>query len=205
MLLPLGTVALTPGAVHPDQGSVRVIGIDGQSSLPMASVLSCRRNMEGEMPYANSAGIQIHYEVEGTGPALVLQHGFTQCLEDWFECGYVAALRSRYRLILVDARGHGDSDKPHDEESCTLDHRVADVTTVLDVLGIERAHFWGYSMGGYIGFGMSKYAPHRVNRESIRVLRNFAQAMYYALRVDDAPWPRRPPLPNRGAKSKRVR
>ena len=43
------------------------------------------------MPYANSAGIQIHYEVEGSGPVLVLQHGFTQCLEDWSECGYAYA------------------------------------------------------------------------------------------------------------------
>jgi pimeloyl-ACP methyl ester carboxylesterase len=115
------------------------------------------------MPYANNAGIRIHYEVEGSGPALVLQHGFTQCLRDWSECGYVAALRPNYRVILVDARGHGGSDKPHDEASYTLDRRVADVTTVLDALGIEKAHFWGYSMGGWIGFGMAKYAPHRVD------------------------------------------
>lgn len=115
------------------------------------------------MPYADNAGIRIHYEVEGTGPALVLQHGFTQCLEDWSECGYVAALRSKYQLILVDARGHGGSDKPHDEASYALDRRVADVTTVLNAVGVEKAHFWGYSMGGYIGFGMARHAPHRVD------------------------------------------
>ena len=115
------------------------------------------------MPYASNAGIRIHYKVEGAGPALVLQHGFTHCLENWFECGYVEALRSKYRLILVDARGHGDSDKPHDEASYALDRRVADVTAVLDALGIEKAHFWGYSMGGYIGFGMARHAPHRID------------------------------------------
>jgi pimeloyl-ACP methyl ester carboxylesterase len=115
------------------------------------------------MPYANNAGIRIHYEVEGSGPALVLQHGFTLCLKDWSECGYVEALRPNYRVILVDARGHGDSDKPHDEASYTLDRRVADVTAVLDALGVEKAHFWGYSTGGWIGFGMAKYASHRVD------------------------------------------
>jgi pimeloyl-ACP methyl ester carboxylesterase len=115
------------------------------------------------MPYASNAGIRIHYEVDGTGPALVLQHGFTQRLEDWSECGYVAALRSRYRVIMIDARGHGGSDKPHDEASYRLDRRAADVTAVLDAVGLEKAHFWGYSMGGYIGFGMAKHAPHRVN------------------------------------------
>jgi len=116
------------------------------------------------MPYADNAGVRIHYEVAGTGPHLALQHGFAQCLEDWVECGYVAALRSKYRLLLIDARGHGRSDKPHDEASYTLAHQVADVTAVLDAVRIERAHFWGYSMGGYIGFGMAKYAPQRVDR-----------------------------------------
>ena len=93
----------------------------------------------------------------------MLQHGITQCVEDWFECGYVAALRPRYRLILVDARGHGQSDKPHDAESYALDSRVADVVAVIDAVGVERAYFWGYSMGGYIGFGMAKHAPQRIN------------------------------------------
>ncbi len=115
------------------------------------------------MPYADNAGTRIHYEVEGAGPPLVLQHGFTQCLEDWSECGYVAVLRTRYRLILIDARGHGGSDKPHDEASYTLDRRAADVTAVLDAVGVEKAHFWGYSMGGWIGFGMARHAPHRVD------------------------------------------
>jgi pimeloyl-ACP methyl ester carboxylesterase len=115
------------------------------------------------MPYADNAGIRIHFEVEGTGPALVLQHGITQCVEDWFEYGYVAALRARYRLILVDARGHGQSDKPHEGASYALGSRVADVVAVIDALGVERAHFWGYSMGGFIGFGMAKHAPQRIN------------------------------------------
>jgi pimeloyl-ACP methyl ester carboxylesterase len=67
-------------------------------------------------------------------------------------------------MILVDARGHGSSGKPHDAASYTLARRVTDVTAVLNALGVEKSHFWGYSMGGYIGFGMAKYAPDRVNR-----------------------------------------
>src|ERR1700693_5080415 len=106
----------------------------------------CKR--EEATPYADNGGIRIHYEVEGTGPALVLQHGITQCVEDWFEGGYVAALRPRYRLILVDARGHGQSDKPHDAASYALDTRVADVVAVIAAAGVGRAHLWGTSMGG---------------------------------------------------------
>jgi len=116
------------------------------------------------MPYASNAGVNIHYEVQGSGRPLVLQHGFTDSLEAWQEYGYLAALRPKFRVILVDARGHGGSGKPHGAEAYALERRVADVTSVLDAAGIEKADFWGYSMGGWIGFGMAKYAPHRVNR-----------------------------------------
>jgi len=74
-----------------------------------------------------------------------------------------ASLRPKYRVILIDARGHGRSDKPHDEASYTLDRRAADVTAVLDAEDIKKALFWGYSMGGRIGFGMAKYAPRRLH------------------------------------------
>ncbi len=61
----------------------------------------------------------------------------------------------------MDARGHGRSDKPHDPSSYSLPRRVQDVTAVLDAVGVETAHFLGYSLGGVTGFGLSKYAPHR--------------------------------------------
>jgi pimeloyl-ACP methyl ester carboxylesterase len=116
------------------------------------------------MPYASNAGVKVHFEIHGSGRPLVLQHGFTDSLEAWSEYGYLAALRSEYQAILIDARGHGESDKPHDAESYTLERRVADVAAVLDASRVERADFWGYSMGGWVGFGMAKYAPQRVDR-----------------------------------------
>src|SRR5215471_13174551 len=108
------------------------------------------------MPYADNDGVRIHYQVEGEGPPLVLQHGFSESVVDWYEAGYVDALRSDYRLILIDARGHGASDKPHDPDAYELERRVADVVAVLDGLAIGKAVFWGYSMGGWIGFGTPK-------------------------------------------------
>jgi pimeloyl-ACP methyl ester carboxylesterase len=109
-----------------------------------------------------NAGVRIHYEVEGNGPPLILQHGFSQSLADWRIAGYVAALRDHRRLILVDARGHGNSDKPHEAAAYTVDHYAADIVAVLDALNLERADYWGYSMGGWIGFGMAKHAPERL-------------------------------------------
>jgi pimeloyl-ACP methyl ester carboxylesterase len=66
------------------------------------------------MPYVDNDGVRIHYEVEGHGPSLVLQHGFTHSLRRWYLHGYVDALRNDYELVLIDARGHGKSDKPLD-------------------------------------------------------------------------------------------
>jgi pimeloyl-ACP methyl ester carboxylesterase len=114
------------------------------------------------MPYAVNQGIRIHYRIEGDGQPLVLQHGFTDSLETWYDLGYVEALKPQYRLILIDARGHGASDKPHEPDAYDRERNVADITTVLDDLYIQRAHYFGYSMGGRIGFAIARYAPERV-------------------------------------------
>jgi pimeloyl-ACP methyl ester carboxylesterase len=82
-------------------------------------------------------------------------------MEEWRDYGYVDAMKDDYRLILIDARGHGGSDKPHDVEAYDLKPRSADVVAVLDDIGVDKAHFWGYSMGGEVCFGLAKYAPER--------------------------------------------
>jgi pimeloyl-ACP methyl ester carboxylesterase len=114
------------------------------------------------MPFVQNDDVRVYYEVEGSGPPIVLQHGFSDSLESWRECGYVDALADTNRVILVDARGHGESDKPHDPEAYSLDRMVSDVTAVLDDLGVEKAHFFGHSMGGRIAYGMARYAPKRL-------------------------------------------
>ena len=75
--------------------------------------------------------------------------------------GYVEALGQEYRLILVDARGHGFSDKPHDAEAYNEKLLATDVIAVLDDLGVEKAHFFGYSMSGRIGFALAAHAAER--------------------------------------------
>jgi pimeloyl-ACP methyl ester carboxylesterase len=106
-------------------------------------------------------GVGIHYEVEGRGSPLVLQHGFTDSLVSWYEYGYVDALAGVYQLVLIDARGHGESDKPHDASMYADSAMPLDVVAVLDHLKIERSAFFGYSMGGDIGLALAYYAPGR--------------------------------------------
>lgn len=113
------------------------------------------------MPYVNNQGIKIHYEVEGDGIPLLFVHGLFQNWKWWLDLGYVDVLKQKYANILVDLRGHGLSDKPHNPELYDIRLLVSDLVSVLDDLQIEKAHYWGYSWGGWIGFGTAKYAPER--------------------------------------------
>ena len=117
------------------------------------------------MPYAKNDEIQVYYESIGEGIPIVLQHGLTGSHEGWYgqarEVNYVEALQDKYQVILLDARGHGRSSKPYDPEKYAMKHMVSDVVSVLDELNIEKAVFWGYSMGGRIGLAAAKYTPER--------------------------------------------
>jgi len=114
------------------------------------------------MPYIENQGVRVHYRVVGDGPPLVLQHGSSMRSILWDVCGYVDAMKDDYRLILIDARGHGESDKPHDRAAYRWPISVMDVLAVLDALDMPRAAFWGYSWGGGVGFGLAKQAPDRM-------------------------------------------
>jgi pimeloyl-ACP methyl ester carboxylesterase len=113
------------------------------------------------MAFAVNQRVRIHYEVEGRGLPLIIQHGYTDSIETWYELGYVEALKGIHRLILVDPRGHGASDKPHVTSAYAKERQAADVVAVLEELKIQRADYWGDSMGGRIGFALAQYAPER--------------------------------------------
>ena len=115
------------------------------------------------MPYAHNQGVRIYYEVEGEGPPLVLMYGLLNNVDMWRQFGFVEPLRNDYRLILIDARGHGASDKPHDPEAYALPLLAADVVAVLDDLDVSKARYLGFSLGGYIGYGIARYAPERLH------------------------------------------
>jgi pimeloyl-ACP methyl ester carboxylesterase len=115
------------------------------------------------VPFATNEGVRISYEVTGRGPPLVLHHGFSQSSKDWYRAGYVDELTTTHTVILIDARGHGDSDKPHDESAYIWPVQVFDIVAVLDELKVSKAAYWGYSMGAEFGFGIAVYAPHRMS------------------------------------------
>jgi len=98
-----------------------------------------------------SDGMRIHYMEAGEGVPVVLLHGYTSCCDaGWFANGVAKELARDHRVIGIDARGHGRSEKPHDPARYDGDRMPRDVVEVLDTLGVKKAHFHGYSMGGGI-------------------------------------------------------
>ena len=58
------------------------------------------------MARVDNNGMAIHYEVEGSGPPVVLMHGMGGSIQNWVRAGYVDALRDEFQLILVETRAH---------------------------------------------------------------------------------------------------
>jgi pimeloyl-ACP methyl ester carboxylesterase len=114
------------------------------------------------MPYAHNQDVKIYYEIEGQGPALMFAHGATGNMNSWRSYGYVDKFKSDHTVILYDMRGHGQSDKPHTVEAYNYSFLIDDVIAVLDALQLDKTHFWGYSMGATIGFGLAKHYPQRI-------------------------------------------
>ena len=97
-------------------------------------------------------GVRIAYETVGEGQSVLLVHGFAASrVQNWKDPGWYDTLaQSGFRVIAMDCRGHGDSDKPHDEAA--YDHAIMaeDAAAVLEAAGAAPAHLMGYSMGGFI-------------------------------------------------------
>lgn len=108
------------------------------------------------MPYVENNGINIHYIVEGQGPPIVMLHASMGSYAEWHYADYINSLKNEYKLILIDLRGHGESDRPRDIKSYSSKDFTSDVIAVLNDLNISKAHCWGYSMGGTIAFFLSR-------------------------------------------------
>ncbi|MBM3523899.1 MAG: alpha/beta fold hydrolase [Alphaproteobacteria bacterium] len=116
--------------------------------------------MSGADRWAEVGGLRVRYRDEGAGPALVLVHGVGSRLDSWN--GVVDALGGRWRTIRMDLRGHGRSDKPAGPYS--LYDFTGDIAGLLDVVGVERCHLAGFSLGGLIAQGFALRHPERLDR-----------------------------------------
>ena len=110
--------------------------------------------------FQTSDGIKIHYMRLGQqGSPVVLVHGYTGSAEgNWFRNGVAVALAESHRVIAIDCRNHGRSDKPQPRGP----GKAEDVIELMDHLKIEKAHLHGYSMGGSITGRILASHPERL-------------------------------------------
>lgn len=111
------------------------------------------------MPKLDRNGVAIHYDVHGTGPALLLSHGYSATCRMWD--GQIAALKDCYRVIVWDMRGHGQSDYPKSAEAYSEALTVGDMAALLDTVGEKRAIIAGLSLGGYMSLAFHARHPER--------------------------------------------
>ena len=110
----------------------------------------------------NRDGINLHYEIHGSGPTILLSHGYSATSEMWR--GQIAPFSRGHQLILWDMRGHGQTDSPDDSSVYSEDATVADMAALLDSAkaGAAQAIVGGLSLGGYMSLAFYLRYPERV-------------------------------------------
>ncbi|WP_422115190.1 alpha/beta fold hydrolase [Brachybacterium sp. UNK5269] len=109
-------------------------------------------------------GIDLRYDVTGSGPALVLLHGAVLTRAIWRGLGHLEPLAAQHTVIRMDLRGHGRSGAPHDPAHYTPERFVGDLWGVLEAEGLERAALMGYSLGARIALAAALEHPGRITR-----------------------------------------
>jgi len=116
--------------------------------------------------YFDAGGVRIRYVDQGRGPVVVLVHGFTGDIErSWVNTGVLPDLARDHRVLALDLRGHGRSDKPH--QPLEYAELADDVIRLMDHAGVSRAHAVGYSLGGIIILKLLTTDPERFERAVI--------------------------------------
>jgi pimeloyl-ACP methyl ester carboxylesterase len=96
-------------------------------------------------------GVRLHYELEGSGPPLILHIGAGADADMWREAGYVQPLSKAYTCILFDHRGHGKSDHPTSVAANHIDRYADDVAALAKHLGHSSVSFFGWSNAMSVG------------------------------------------------------
>jgi pimeloyl-ACP methyl ester carboxylesterase len=113
------------------------------------------------MPKIDRDGIKIYYEVHGSGPPLILTHGYSSTSAMW--TAQIEALSKHHSLILWDMRGHGQSDYPDNPAAYSEALTVGDIAALLDEVGAAKAIVGGLSLGGYMSLAFYRAHPERVS------------------------------------------
>jgi epoxide hydrolase 4 len=128
-------------------------------ALLLAAALPAIEYKDG---YANSNGVKIHYVTAGSGPLVVMIHGFPDFWYTWRN--QMEALAPQYQVAALDLRGYNLSDKPEGAENYDMRLLVGDVAAVIKHLGRDKAIIVGHDWGGAISWQFAFHMPQMVER-----------------------------------------
>ena len=120
----------------------------------------------GAMFATSGDGARIAYEVHGTGPVLLLLHGFSNDRSLWTKHGWIEHLQPTFTVITMDMRGCGDSDASLALNAYQVEQHLADVYAVADACQVDLLSLWGWSFGGTLGLHLAARSP-RIRRAVI--------------------------------------
>ncbi|MBT8395547.1 MAG: 2-succinyl-6-hydroxy-2,4-cyclohexadiene-1-carboxylate synthase [Gemmatimonadetes bacterium] len=106
--------------------------------------------------------LRVNVLVQGAGDPLLLIHGFTGSCRSWGE-ELLSGLGQAHRVIAVDLVGHGQSDVSPDPDRYQVDELLQDLGQILDAVGVEKARWLGYSMGGRLSLAGAVRTPDRMS------------------------------------------
>jgi pimeloyl-ACP methyl ester carboxylesterase len=137
----------------------RIASLVTLTALSAAAVLAASAGPPSHDFFTTSDGIKIHYmQLGNSGSHVILIHGYTGSAEgNWFRNGIAELLAANHRVVALDCRNHGRSDKPVPNGP----GRAEDVIELMDHLKIQKAHIHGYSMGGGITGQLLASHPER--------------------------------------------
>ena len=115
-----------------------------------------------EHGYADNEGVRIHYAVTGSGPLVVMIHGFPDFWYSWRH--QMDGLKDAYRVVAIDQRGYNLSDKPEGVENYDMSLLVSDVAAVVRHLGEDKATIVGHDWGGMVAWNVAFQVPEIVDR-----------------------------------------
>lgn len=119
------------------------------------------------MPTLTHGPLEINYQVSGSGPLLILHHGFGSWGLDWARGGWRKALEPDATVLIFDAVGHGLSTRSHDPADHEIEQRAAVVITLADEIGTDKFGFLGFSLGGRVGFELAASHGDRLSALAI--------------------------------------
>jgi pimeloyl-ACP methyl ester carboxylesterase len=138
------------------------------------------------MPYFNSGEMKIFYEDKGSGEPIIFLHGFTLDHRMWQN--QIDYFSNQYRILAIDARGHGRSDAP--DSGYSREDRIGDILGLARYLGLPKFHLVGLSMGG--GDALRLAIDHQDNLKSLTLANTVASGFTPTTRFHDfAAWTKR--------------